>query len=159
MFYWPIILADPPWRREIDVSTPNRAIENQYPTMTLDEIKALPVSDLATDDAVLFLWTTTIMLPQACEVIRAWGFEHVTSLVWDREVAGTGFWVRNQHEILLLAICGSPPKPPTGAAPTSVIRERRREHSRKPDDSYAKIERMYPDLPKIELFARQARPG
>ena len=79
--------------------------------------------------------------------------------MWDKELSGLGYWARGQHEHLLIATRGNPPKPPTDRLSPSVIRERRREHSRKPDKAYENIERMYPGLPKIELFARRGRPG
>jgi N6-adenosine-specific RNA methylase IME4/ParB-like chromosome segregation protein Spo0J len=157
---WPIILADPPWKYPGGpISTPERDAENHYPTMDLEKIVALPVADLATDDAILFLWATVPLLPQALQVIEAWGFKYRTGMVWDKEINGAGWWVFNRHEHLLVAVRGNPPKPPTTALPCSVIRERKREHSRKPEASYATIERMYPTLPKLELFARQARQG
>ncbi|HWI67605.1 MAG TPA: MT-A70 family methyltransferase [Nitrospiraceae bacterium] len=157
---WPIILADPPW--DYEISAPGREHSHpaqHYPVMSLADICGLPVPDLAAESCVLFLWTTSPCLEQAFEVIRAWGFAYKTSLVWDKEVMGMGHWVRGQHEDLLIASKGNPPLPPTESVPASVFRERRREHSRKPETSYRIIETMYPDLPKIELFARQARSG
>jgi N6-adenosine-specific RNA methylase IME4 len=127
--------------------------------MSLAEICALPVADLAAESCVLFLWTTAPCLEQAFEVIRAWGFEYKSNLVWDKELIGMGHWVRGQHELLLIGSKGTPPLPPTESVPASVMRERRREHSRKPEVAYRIIEAMYPALPKIELFARQSRPG
>jgi ParB-like chromosome segregation protein Spo0J len=107
---WPIILADPPWQYDdVGISTTNRRIENHYPTMSLPSILALPVQDMATDDAVLFLWTTAPMLMAANKVIEAWGFAYKTGLVWDKGVIGTGYWARNQHEHLLIAVRGKPP--------------------------------------------------
>jgi N6-adenosine-specific RNA methylase IME4 len=157
---WPIILVDPPW--DYEISAPGR--ENSHPAqhyavMSPAEIRALPVADLAAESCVLFLWTTAPCLEQAIEVIRAWGFEYKTGLVWDKEIIGMGHWVRGQHEHLLIASKGSPPLPPTESVPASVFRERRREHSRKPEASYRIIEAMYPALPKIELFARSTREG
>ena len=157
---WPIILADPPW--DYEISAPGREHSHpaqHYPVMSLADICALPVADLASESCALFLWTTSPCREQAFEVIRAWGFAYKTSLVWDKEIIGLGHWVRGQHEDLLIASKGNPPLPPTESVPASVFRERRREHSRKPEASYRIIEAMYPDLPKIELFARQARPG
>jgi N6-adenosine-specific RNA methylase IME4/ParB-like chromosome segregation protein Spo0J len=157
---WPLILADPPWDFQNFASgSGNTHPSRHYPVMTIDDICGLPVADLAADDCVLFLWTTPPQLADAMRVIEAWGFAYKTGLCWDKERAGTGFWMRGQHEHLLIAVKGTPPLPPLAACPASVIRERRREHSRKPEASYAIIERMYPDLPKLELFARQARPG
>jgi N6-adenosine-specific RNA methylase IME4 len=157
---WPVILADPPWDFQVyalDKQTSHPT--HHYPVMPHDKICALPVAELAADDCVLFLWTTSPLWRKAFEVLDAWGFEYKTNLVWDKEKPGMGYWVRGQHELLLLATKGHPPLPRTENMPISVIRERRREHSRKPEASYALIERMFPDLPKLELFARQTRPG
>jgi N6-adenosine-specific RNA methylase IME4 len=157
---WPVILVDPPW--DFEVYAPDKQISHpayHYPPMSIDEIKALPVAKLAFDDCVLFLWTTQPQNFVAKEVLDAWGFEYKSGLVWDKEIPGLGYWARGQHELLLIATRGDPPLPATENVPASVIRERRREHSRKPEASYALIERMFPDLPKLELFARQIRPG
>jgi N6-adenosine-specific RNA methylase IME4 len=157
---WPVILADPPWEYEHPaLATPSRRVDNHYPTLTLERICGLPVDQLAAEDCVLFLWTTVPHLRETFEVLQAWNFEYKSGLVWDKEIIGTGYWVRGQHEHLLIAVKGKPPMAPFTAVPASVIRARRREHSRKPDESYEIIERMYPELPKIELFARNTRPG
>ena len=125
--------------------------------METPEICKIPVP--ATPDAVLFLWVPGACLPEAFEVLEAWGFEYVTNIVWIKNVVGLGNWVRNQHEILLIGRRGDMPSPLPANRPPSVIQAPRREHSQKPDEAYDLIERMYPDLPKIELFARNARPG
>jgi N6-adenosine-specific RNA methylase IME4/ParB-like chromosome segregation protein Spo0J len=157
---WPVLLVDPPWDYEVHaLGRQTSHPSHHYPVMAPDDISALPVADLAANDCVLFLWATVPHLECAFDVIRAWGFEYKSSLVWDKEMIGMRYWVRGQHEPLLIATKGNPPLPPTSAVPASVIRERRREHSRKPEASYAIIERMYPELPKLELFARQIRPG
>lgn len=157
---YPIIYADPPWRYENPpMGGTNRSIENHYPTMTLEEICALPVADLATDDAMLYLWATAPKLAECMKVIEAWGFEYRTNMVWDKEVIGMGYHARNQHEILLIAKRGDIPPPEAGKQPSSVHRERRDEHSAKPEFYYEMIEAAYPQLPKIELFSRAARGG
>jgi N6-adenosine-specific RNA methylase IME4 len=155
---YPVIYADPPWQFEHAMSD-SRRIENNYPTMTLEEICALRVDKLTTDDAVLFLWTTNPHVPDALRVIEAWGFEYRTNLAWVKDKIGMGYFVRNQHELLIIAKRGDPPLPAESDRPPSVISAPRREHSQKPDEAYALIERMYPDLPKIELFARARREG
>jgi N6-adenosine-specific RNA methylase IME4 len=156
---FPVLYADPPWRYEFSKSQ-SRDIENQYPTMALDEIMALPVSDMTADNAVLFLWTTSPKLPQGLQVVDAWGFEYKTCMIWDKERIGMGYYARQQHELLLIATCGSLPVPEPQNRPPSVLRARRdNEHSAKPAEFYDLIERMYPGLPKIELFARQRRAG
>lgn len=157
---YPIIYADPPWRYENPpMGGTNRSIENHYPTMTLEEICAMPVADLATDDAMLYLWATAPKLAECMKVIEAWGFEYRTNLVWDKELIGMGYHARNQHEILLVAKRGDIPPPAAGTQPSSVHRERRTEHSAKPEFYYQMIEAAYPQLPKIELFCRSPRDG
>jgi N6-adenosine-specific RNA methylase IME4 len=157
---YPIIYADPPWRYENPpIGASSRSIENHYPTMTLDEICALPVAGLATDDALLYLWATAPKLAECMKVIEAWGFEYRTNLVWDKEVIGMGYHARNQHEILLVAKRGEIPPPEAGTQPSSVYREKRGEHSAKPVFYHEMIEAAYPQLPKIELFCRSPREG
>lgn len=157
---YPIIYADPPWRYENPpMGGTNRSIENHYPTMTLEEICALPVADLATDDAMLYLWATAPKLAECMQVITAWGFEYRTNIVWDKEAIGMGYHARNQHEILLIAKRGDIPPPQAGMQPSSVHREKRTEHSAKPVFYYEMIETAYPQLPKIELFCRSPREG
>ena len=152
---YPIIYADPPWRYENPpMGGGNRSIENHYPTMTLEEIIALPVAKLATDDALLYLWATAPKLAECIDVLRAWGFEYRTNGVWDKELFGMGYHFRNQHELLLVAKRGEIPPPLAGEQPGSVYRERREDHSVKPDFYYEMIEAAYPQLQKIELFAR-----
>lgn len=156
---FPILYADPPWRYQ-HVETESRAIENQYPTLALDEICALPIAELTTPDCVLFLWATSPKLAEAIAVVDSWGFEYRTCIVWDKERLGMGYWARQQHELLLIATRGAPPTPAPDARPASVVRVRRdNEHSRKPVEFYELIERMFPTLPKLELFARVERPG
>lgn len=154
-----VIYADPPWRYE-HAKTTSREIENQYPTMDLDEIRELPVEDLATDDAVLFMWATSPKLAEAMSVVESWGFTYRTCMVWDKERMGMGYYARQQHELLLIATKGSPPAPEPSARPSSVIREKRdNKHSRKPATFAEIIEAMYPDVPRVELFCREPREG
>lgn len=153
-----VIYADPPWQYERPVSD-SRQIENQYPTMSLDAIKAIPVSDLTTDAAILYLWTTSPKLEESMQVINAWGFSYRSCAVWDKEVMGMGYWFRQQTELLLVGIRGDMPSPEPSSRVSSLITSRRGKHSQKPECVYSMIERMYPELPRIELFSRQQRPG
>jgi N6-adenosine-specific RNA methylase IME4/DNA-binding transcriptional regulator YdaS (Cro superfamily) len=153
-----VIYADPPWVYDSSESD-NRVVENHYPTMTLDDICTLDVNSIAHDDAVLFLWTTSPKLNEAFQVLEAWGFEYRTCAVWDKEKIGMGYYFRQQHELLFVATRGTIPTPAAEHRPSSVIRSPREEHSRKPECVYEIIETMYPQLPKIELFARNVRPG
>jgi N6-adenosine-specific RNA methylase IME4/ParB-like chromosome segregation protein Spo0J len=158
---YPIILADPPWKFQVyEIETgQDRCPEAHYPTMELDDICKLPIANLATPDAALFLWATVPCLQQAFQVLDAWGFKYKSNYVWDKLKTGLGFWNHNQHEHLLIATRGNFPAPRPGDCQSSVIQSARREHSRKPDEAYALIEQMYPELPKIELFARGGRDG
>lgn len=153
---YPVVLADPPW--EYEHGDPTRAIENNYPTMPLDEICELKVP--AADDAMLFLWAPSPKLAEALHVIRWWNFDYRTSLVWVKPSVGPGYYVRTRHELLLVAMRGEFPAPPPAARPDSVFEAPRGEHSVKPGCVYDLIDAAYPDLPKVEMFARgPAREG
>jgi len=147
-----VIYADPPWRYDFS-ETKSRDIENQYPTMTVEEIAELQIP--SADNAVLFLWATAPKLPEAFEVLNAWGFQYNTCSVWDKEKIGMGYWFRGQHELLLVGVKGqvSPPSPQTRQS--SIYRESRGEHSAKPEHYYKLIETMFPDCSCLELFARK----
>ena len=153
-----VIYADPPWQYERPVSD-SRKIENQYPVMSLDEIRALPVGKLATDAAILYLWATSPKLEESMQVMNAWGFSYRSCAVWDKEIMGMGYWFRQQTELLLVGIRGAMPSPEPASRVSSLITSRRGKHSQKPDCVYQMIETMYPDLSRIELFSRQQRPG
>jgi N6-adenosine-specific RNA methylase IME4 len=158
---YPVILADPAWQFRVHIGAGNDdSADQHYPTMDTDAICALPVADLATPDAVLFMWTPACNLPDALRVLEAWGFEFVTHAVWVKPKAGKlGHWVRTQHEDLLIARRSAMPTPLPANRPPSVFNAPRREHSRKPDEAYELIEKMFPDLSRIELFARNTREG
>jgi N6-adenosine-specific RNA methylase IME4 len=158
-----VIYADPPWRFEpySRITGMDRAAENHYPTSPTAEIKALDVRSIAAADCVLFLWATVPMLEQAFDVMRAWGFEPKSSFVWGKNRMGTGYWNRNQHELLLIGACGHIPAPALGTQWPSLILAPVRRHSEKPEVFRRMIESYFPTLPKIELHARGpiARPG
>jgi N6-adenosine-specific RNA methylase IME4 len=152
-----VIYADPPWRYDHPSKSESRAVENQYPTMELDAIKALPVP--AADNAVLFLWATSPKLTEALEVMLAWGFEYRTNMAWVKDRIGMGYYARAQHELLLIGKRGEPAMPDESVRPPSVVHAPRTEHSAKPTEFYDLIERMYPKRARIELFARAQREG
>jgi len=158
MSIYSVIYADPPWRYDHPISD-SRRIENQYPTMSIDEICALDIPSITANDAILFLWVTTPMLEKGFRVLNAWGFEYRTSMVWVKPSIGMGQWVRQRHELLLIGVKGNIPTPKDGDKPDSVIEAPREEHSKKPEIVYEIIENMYPELPKVELFARDKREG
>lgn len=155
---FPVLYADPPWRYEY-AETENRAIENHYPTMPLDEIKALDIPAITTDDCVLFMWATSPKLADSMAVLAAWGFEYKTCAIWDKQKIGMGYYFRQQHELLLVATKGNPPAPLPANRPSSVFSYARGPHSAKPLEVYSLIESMYPEFAKLEMFSRTPRNG
>lgn len=153
-----VLLADPPWRYE-HVRSKSRAIERHYPTMSVDAIASLPVAALVARDAVLFLWSTNPKLPEALNVMAAWGFTYRTSAVWIKPVMGMGYWVRAQHESLLIGARGKMKPPAPALRPRSVIEAPRLSHSAKPPAIRSMIESAFPSARRLELFARERVPG
>jgi N6-adenosine-specific RNA methylase IME4 len=159
-----VVLADPPWQYDF-AETDNRAIENQYPTMDVVEIAAYrddagkPIQDVLAADAVLFLWATSPKLREALVVMDGWGFEYVTQAVWVKDRIGMGYWVRQQHETILIGRRGDVSPPEQEIRQSSVIDARRGQHSAKPEAAYSLIESMFPDASRLEVFARSERPG
>lgn len=145
-----VILADPPW--ELGGASSDRAPENHYPTLPLEQIKQLQLP--VPSDAVVFLWAVSALLPQALEVLDAWGFVYKTAFVWVKDQWGLGQWVRHRHELLLIGRRGNYPTPEPTARPDSVVEAARGKHSAKPVEVYERIERMYPQARRLELFAR-----
>ena len=116
----------------------------------------LAASDIADEDAILWLWTTNAHLRVAFDVVKSWGFEYKTLLTWVKDRMGTGEWLRGQTEHCLLATRGKPVF--IHGNHTTVLKALRREHSRKPEEFYILVEATCPGS-KVELFARQARAG
>jgi N6-adenosine-specific RNA methylase IME4 len=157
---WQCILADPPWHfASNSKAKPGRNAMRHYPTMTVPEIAAMPVRDLAAKDAILFLWITVPFSHHADAVIRAWGFKPKSQVVWIKDRIGTGYWARNRHELLHIATRGKFPCPKPALFRDSVIIGQQRKHSRKPDAVHDTIDARLPNLRKLELFARQPRPN
>ena len=158
-----IIYADPPWRYS------NRTIptgaEKQYPTMSLKDLCAMPVEELAADDAVLFLWATYPTLPDAMKLMEAWGFTYKTiSFQWVKQnksgngfFTGLGWWTRANTEPCLLGVRGGIKR--VDNTVKQLVVSPLREHSRKPDEVRDRIVQLMGDLPRIELFARTTTTG
>jgi len=151
-----IIYADPPWRYDFSKSD-SRQIENQYPTMSLEEIKALRIP--TDENCVLFLWATAPKLIEALEVLKAWGFTYKTHVIWNKDIIGMGYWFRGQHELLLVGVKGkfSPPEPKHRIS--SIFTERRTNHSKKPCKLRELISVWYLNQSKLKLFTRQKTEG
>jgi N6-adenosine-specific RNA methylase IME4 len=156
-----VILADPEWKFETysEETGMDRSADNHYPTSSLEAIKSRDVGSLAADDSICWLWATVPMLLEGIEVLKAWGFEYKSHLIWNKDRVGTGYWFRNKHELLLIGTRGRIPAPAMGEQFPSVIDAPVGEHSAKPAIFYEIIEAYFPTLPKIELNARTARPG
>lgn len=153
-----VVLADPPWRYDFSRSK-SRRVENQYPTMTEMQISALPVRKVAAKNSTLFLWVPAPKLVLGIMVLENWGFLYKTNIVWDKQVIGMGYYARGQHEHLLIGTRGKPRVPLPASRRPSVLKERRGKHSRKPQVAYELIEAGWPLARKLELFARELRPG
>lgn len=162
------IYADPPWQFQNRTGkvAPEHKRLNRYATMQLDEIKQLPVADVADDKAHLYLWVPNALLPEGLEVMKAWGFEYKTNIIWEKtrkdgmpDGRGVGFYFRNVTEILLFGIKGDKNRTlDAGRSQVNLIRAMKREHSRKPDEFIPLIENCS-SAPFLELFARGNRPG
>ncbi len=149
-----VIYADPPWRYDFSKAQ-SRQIENQYPTMGLDEICDLPVQEFSAPDCVLFMWATSPKLADSFTVLEEWGFRYRSCAVWVKPQIGMGYYFRQQHELLLIATRGSPGSALESARVGSVYTESRGKHSKKPDWFRDTIVNIYPHVPRIELFARE----
>lgn len=156
---YPIGYADPPWEQEAWSDETGQDKGLRYPSMPLSEIMALCAGDKSpfTRDAVLMLWVTSNRMPDGLAVLQAWGFEFVTMMTWDKQNRGMGRWIIDRSEHLLIGKRGSISlAPDMGTQPESLYSEAKGEHSRKPAWFAEQIDRLWPDLPKLELFQRRA---
>lgn len=164
------ILADPPWEFitfDGRSALPQRAEIQHYPTMTKEELWALPVRDMAARDCALIMWVTDSHLDQGLALGARWGFTFKTAplFIWrkttlagDKTRMSMGHWARKEAEICVLFTRGKPRRRPGGGGVRQFIDAPRREHSRKPEEQYERIEKLVYG-PRLELFARTAAPG
>jgi N6-adenosine-specific RNA methylase IME4 len=165
---FPTILADPPWRfvNRTGKMAPEHKRLLRYETMTTEDICGLPVSDATTETAHLYMWVPNALLPDGLIVMKAWGFNYKSNIVWHKlrkdggsDGRGVGFYFRNVTEILLFGVKGKNARTlDPGRTQVNYIGTRKREHSRKPDEQYDLIESCSRG-PYLELFARGARKG
>ena len=151
-----VILADPPWDYEFS-PTSSRQIGNHYDTRSVEEI-CEDVPDAA-DNSACFLWAPPPKLLEAMEVLSVWGFGYRSHFVWDKEIIGMGYWCRVQHESLLVGVRGDFKAPPDIVRVPSIFREKRTQHSVKPEAVFQWIEKAFPGFTKLEMYARKPRPG
>lgn len=160
-----IIYADPPWAYKDKALSGNRGACCKYDVMELEDIKKLPISKIASDNCILFIWITMPKLDECLQVIKAWGFQYKTNaFTWikknkksDSLFWGMGSWTRANAELCLVAIKGKPKR--MSAKVHSVIMSKVEEHSKKPNETRTRIIDLCGDIPRIELFARQEVEG
>jgi N6-adenosine-specific RNA methylase IME4 len=161
------ILCDPPWRfgNRTGKVAPEHGRLRRYSTLSLDEIKEIPVAGLALDQSHLYLWCPTAMIREGLDVMEAWGFEYKTQIYWRKvrkdggsDGRGVGFYFRNVVEPVLFGVRGGLRTGPAGRRQVNYIESMKREHSRKPDELYPVIEACSPG-PYLEMFARSRRDG
>lgn len=161
-----IIYADPPWSyKTYSEKGKTHSAEKHYPTMSIEDIKSLPVSEIADKDCVLFMWTTFPCLKQAFDVLECWGFEYKTvAFVWikqnkisDSLFWGMGYWTRSNSEICILATKGHPKR--INNSVHQVVISHIEQHSKKPDEIRERIVTLMGNIPRVELFARQKTIG
>jgi N6-adenosine-specific RNA methylase IME4 len=160
------ILVDPPWqfKNRTGKVAPEHKRLARYPTLTLEEIKSLPVNIAVNGMAHLYLWVPNALLAEGLEVMKAWGFEYKTNLIWYKvrkdggpDRRGVGFYFRNVSELILFGVRGKNARTlQPGRSQENMIIQRKREHSRKPDEQYDLIEACSPG-PYLELFGRGPR--
>ena len=160
------VLADPPWRfqNRTGKMAPEHRRLSRYHTMDLEQIKALPVSEYLAEPAHLYLWIPNALMPQGLDVLRAWGFNYKSNIIWHKirkdggsDGRGVGFYFRNVTEMVLFGVRGKNARTlAPGRRQVNLIASRKREHSRKPDELYDVIEACSPGK-YLELFARGSR--
>ena len=166
-FNYQLIYADPPWQFRVhSKKVGNRSAERYYPTMSLADIAALPISKITAKNSILLMWAIDPMLDVAFDVIRAWGFIFKTvGFYWVKQnikspgfFAGLGYYTRANPEQCLLATRGAGLKRIDRSIPRLIVAPRGR-HSEKPMEAYNRIERLFGNVSRIELFARRRRTG
>jgi len=153
-----VLYADPPWsyndKQSGSISESYGAAEKHYPIMSLSELKALPINELAADNSVLFLWSTAPLIEDALDLCRAWGFKYKAQFIWDKVQHNMGHYNSVRHELLLICTKGSCTPQNVKLYDSVQVIEKTKEHSRKPDLFRDIIDDLYPNGNRIELFAR-----
>ena len=162
--HYQVILADPPWQYGDKMRGHSFSLDHEYPCLSLDAIKALQVGDVVAKDSALLLWVTNPMLPVGLEVMKAWGFKYVTvAFCWvksrasGKDAVNLGRWTMGGCEICLLGRRGKPQRIARNIR--QIVRAVRGRHSAKPEEVRHRIELLFGDVPRLELFARGASEG
>lgn len=161
--HYEMIVIDPPWGFDLySKEGAKKSAMAQYDVMSDDDIKRMPVGQLASMNCLLYCWATAPQLPLAIECVKAWGFEYKSLLVWRKVTAGgkirmgTGYRVRTTGEVVVVATLGNPKQ---SSVPQTIFDGVAREHSRKPDEFYALCDRVMPHARRADVFARERRAG
>jgi N6-adenosine-specific RNA methylase IME4 len=157
-----MLMIDPPWSfKNFSAKGHAKGAQAQYSCMSLDDIKVLPVGDLAAKDCIVFLWATSPMIQHAFEALDAWGFRYGSMGFWHKKTKhnktafGTGYLLRSAAEPWLIGVRG---KPKNSRSHRNLIEGEAREHSRKPEEAYAWCESYLPEAQRCEIFSRERRP-
>lgn len=163
---YPVVYVDPPWdykgqkQHAGKGSSDTGGAASHYGTVKLSRLKQFPLQSLLADDALVFMWVTSPHLDQGIDLLRAWGLKYATvAFVWDKGRVNPGFYTMSQCELCLVAKRGRIPKPRGARNVRQYVESPREAHSKKPDEVRRRIERMFPDLPRLEVFARGAVEG
>lgn len=168
MKQYKIIYADPPWSYNDKMSGHSFSLDHEYETQSKDWISKLPIGGgrLADNNSVLFLWAVSPQIPEALEVMKAWGFKYKTvAFCWSKvtntgkEVANLGRWTMGNVELCLLGVKGTPNNLRIDRSVRQLVIAERTKHSKKPDEVRKRIVQLFGDIPRIELFARDKAEG
>lgn len=161
--HYEMIVIDPPWGFDLySREGAKKSAQAKYDLMRDDEVRSLPVGELASMNCLLYCWATAPQLPLAIACVQAWGFEYKSVLMWRKVTAsgkvrmGTGYRVRTTGEVVVVGTLGNPKQ---ATIPQTIFDGIAREHSRKPDEFYALCDRVMPHARRCDVFARERRPG
>ena len=154
-----IIYMDPPWKYNDRMLSGSKA-EDHYPTMTSAELKELPIFTMMNNNSLLYMWTTNPYMEESIQIASHWGLTFKTvAFVWDKQRPTTGHYTMGSCEFVLVFKKGKIPQPRGARNVRQFLSEKRREHSRKPDEIRSRIEQMHPTQTKLEMFARTSTEG
>jgi len=160
-----IIYADPPWQYKSKENVAAKSVLNgklntHYQTMSLDEIKRLPVKEISSDNSLLFMWVVSPMLDDCIEVIKSWGYKYSTiAFVWHKQKPNMGSYTMSECEIVLVGKKGKIPSPRGARNIRQFLSEKKTKHSSKPEEIRKRIDQLFPNQSKLELFARDKTDG
>jgi N6-adenosine-specific RNA methylase IME4 len=164
MTKYSIIYADPPWdyngREQHNNVEGNKSAINHYATVKIDDMKIMKIKEICEKDCLLFMWSSSPHLPQAIELMEAWGFEYKTiAFVWEKQKPNPGYYTMSSVEICIVGKRGTIPTPRGIRNARQFLSEKRTIHSKKPDEIRTRIMQMFPTQKKLEMFAREATEG